>query len=90
MTIMRDTEFIVKRISVTFLQTMHNGTIIAYRSIVFAKQCETYILDQQRFQIEVLKNLDQLPATGALIVCGFPRVRGGSGFTARCYVVVEK
>lgn len=51
--------------------------------------CETYILDQQKFQIEVLRNLDQLPPTGALIVCGFPMVRGGSGFTARCYAVIE-
>lgn len=50
---------------------------------------ETYILDQQKFQIEVLTNLDQLPATGALMVCGFPRVRGGSGFTARCYAIIE-
>lgn len=51
---------------------------------------ETYILDQQKFQVEVLTNLDQVPPTGALIVCGFPRVKGGSGFTARCYAVVEK
>ena len=51
--------------------------------------CETYILDQQKFQIEVLRNLDQLPPTGSLIVCGFPMVRDGSGFTARCYAVIE-
>lgn len=51
---------------------------------------ETYILDQNKFQIEVLTNLDQLPATGALMVCGFPRVKDGAGFTARCYAVIEK
>jgi len=51
--------------------------------------CETYILDQQKFQIEVLRNLDLVPPTGALIVCGFPMVKDGSGFTARCYAVIE-
>ena len=51
---------------------------------------ETYLLDKQRFQIEVLMNLDQVPPTGSLIVCGFPRIKGGTGFTARCYAVVLK
>ena len=48
---------------------------------------ETYILDQQKYQIELLKNLYLVPATGSLIVCGFPRVTGGSGFTARCFAI---
>lgn len=50
---------------------------------------ETYILDQQRYQIELLRNLDQLPPTGALIVCGFPKVVDGAGFTARCFAICE-
>jgi len=49
---------------------------------------ETYILDQNHYQIELLKNLDQVPATGAVIVCGFPRVKNGAGFTARCFAIV--
>lgn len=51
---------------------------------------ETYILDQQHFQIELLKNLDLVPPTGAVIVCGFPMVRGGSGSTARCFAICNK
>lgn len=49
---------------------------------------EFYILDQGRYQIELLKNLDKVPATGSLIVCGFPRVRNSAGFTARCFAIV--
>ena len=33
---------------------------------------EQYILSVDRFQIEVMRNLDQCPPTGALIVCSFP------------------
>ncbi|MDD6920617.1 MAG: cyclase family protein [Eubacteriales bacterium] len=51
---------------------------------------ETYILAQQRYQIELLKNLDKVPPVGALIVSGFPRVVDGSGFTARCYAICPK
>lgn len=48
---------------------------------------ELYFLKQDKFQIELLKNLDRLPATGALIFCGFPRVKGAPGFTARCFAI---
>ncbi|MFP5527325.1 cyclase family protein [Peptococcus simiae] len=48
---------------------------------------ETYILDQGRYQIELMRNLYELPAVGALIVCGFPMVVGGAGFTARCFAI---
>ena len=48
---------------------------------------ETYILDQQRYQIELMRNLSEVPAVGALIVCGFPMVVGGAGFTARCFAI---
>lgn len=51
---------------------------------------ELYILQQNRFQIELLANLDKCPATGAVIFCTFPNVKGASGFTARCFAVVEK
>ena len=51
---------------------------------------ETYILDQQRYQIELLRDLDLVPATGALIVCGFPKAVGAAGFTARCFAICPK
>lgn len=48
---------------------------------------ERYILAQDRFQIEVMAHLDEVPATGALIVCAFPRLRDGVGYPARCFAV---
>lgn len=48
---------------------------------------EQYILSQDRFQIEVMRNLDQVPATGAVIVTAFPKLRDGTGFSARCFAI---
>lgn len=46
---------------------------------------ELYYLGRNKFQIEMLKNLDLLPATGAVIFCTFPNVKDSPGFTARCF-----
>lgn len=51
---------------------------------------ETYILEQDRWQIELLANLDRLPARGALIVATWPKPLGGSGFPARCFAIVPR
>ena len=48
---------------------------------------ETYILHKGRYQIEVMANLDQVPATGALIVVAWPKVRDGLGFPARAFAI---
>ena len=44
---------------------------------------ETYILQHGHYQIEVMANLDKVPATGALIVVSWPKVKDGLGFPAR-------
>ena len=49
---------------------------------------ETYILQHGHYQIEAMANLDQVPATGALIVVTWPKVRGGLGFPARAFAIV--
>lgn len=51
---------------------------------------EYYILNQGRFQIELLKNLDKCSPVGGLIFTTFPKVKNGSGFTARCFAVCPK
>lgn len=48
---------------------------------------EQYILSQDRFQIEVMDHLDQVPETGALIVCAFPKLLDGVGYPARCFAI---
>src|SRR6267378_1623409 len=49
---------------------------------------ETYILSTNHYQIELLTNLDQIPESGALIVCTFPKPKGGSGFPARVFAIL--
>ncbi|WP_248879257.1 hypothetical protein [Bradyrhizobium japonicum] len=49
---------------------------------------ETYILKSGHYQIEVMANLDQLPAKGALIVVTGPKVKDGLGFPARAFAIV--
>jgi kynurenine formamidase len=49
---------------------------------------ETYILQQDRYQIELLDNLDRVPEAGALAVVTFPKPRDGSGFPARVFAIL--
>ncbi|MBQ6395226.1 MAG: cyclase family protein, partial [Atopobiaceae bacterium] len=51
--------------------------------------CERYILDSGRFQVELMDNLDQLPATGAIIFIAYPRIEGATGLPARVWAVCE-
>jgi kynurenine formamidase len=49
---------------------------------------ETYILRHGHYQIEVMANLDKVPATGALIVVSWPKVKDGLGFPARAFAIL--
>ncbi len=51
---------------------------------------EYLILEKDRIQIELLKNLDLCPPTGAIILCTFPQTIGASGFCARCVAICPK
>jgi kynurenine formamidase len=51
-------------------------------------ESETYILQSGHFQIEVLANLDKVPATGALIAVTWPKVKNGLGFPARAFAIL--
>src|SRR4051812_46556023 len=51
-------------------------------------ESETYILKKGRWQIEVMANLDKVPATGALIVVTWPKVKDGLGFPARAFAIL--
>ena len=52
--------------------------------------CEYYILEQNRYQIELMKDLSEVPPTGSIIFCGFPNAKDAAGFTARCIAVCPK
>ena len=52
--------------------------------------CETYVLEKDIYQIELMNNLSEVPAVGSLIFCGFPKAKNASGFTARCIAICPK
>ena len=43
--------------------------------------------EQDKIQIELLCNLDKVPPVGAVIFCTFPKLKGGTGFPARCFAI---
>jgi kynurenine formamidase len=51
-------------------------------------ESETYLLQHGHYQIEVMANLDKVPATGALIVVTWPKVKDGLGFPARAFAIL--
>jgi kynurenine formamidase len=50
--------------------------------------CESYVLKTDRFQVELIANLDKVPEAGALVVCSWPKPKAGSGFPARIFAIV--
>lgn len=51
-------------------------------------QSETWLLQHGHWQIEVMTNLDKVPAVGALIVVSWPKPQGGLGFPARAFAIL--
>jgi kynurenine formamidase len=49
---------------------------------------ETWLLRHGHWQIEVMANLDQVPAQGALIVVTWPKPKGGLGFPVRAFAIL--
>lgn len=48
---------------------------------------ELYLLQQDRWQIELMTDLHRVPEAGALVVASWPKPRGGSGFPARVFAI---
>lgn len=51
-------------------------------------ESEVWLLQQGHWQIEVMAQLDKVPATGALIVVSWPKPKGGLGFPARAFAIL--
>jgi kynurenine formamidase len=49
---------------------------------------EAWLLKHGHWQIEVMANLDKVPATGALIVVSWPKPEHGLGFPARAFAIL--
>ncbi len=51
-------------------------------------KAERWLLSHGHWQIEAMANLDQVPATGALIVVTWPKPERGLGFPARAFAIL--
>lgn len=51
---------------------------------------EDYWLRQDRWQIELLANLNRCPPSGGIVVASWPKPKKGSGFPARVFAIVPK
>ena len=49
---------------------------------------EAWILKQDKYQIEILANLDKVPEAGAFVVVTWPKPELASGFPARVFAIV--
>jgi len=49
---------------------------------------EAWLLQHNHWQIEAMAHLDQVPATGAVIVVTWPKVENGLGFPARAFAIL--
>ncbi len=78
--------------TIKFLIEQRGVTAIGHESMdtdtTDKMESETYVLQHGHFQIEVMANLDQVPATGALIVATWPKVKDGLGFPARAFAIL--
>ena len=52
--------------------------------------CERYVLSLGKLQIEVLANLDQVPAAGAVLVATWPNFKGATGLPVRAFALCEE
>ncbi len=83
-------EFLVEKRNITAIGHETSDTDAPLSQVDHGFESEFYILDQDRYQIELLRNLYLCPPTGALIFCTFPKATGGVGFSARCFALCPK
>ena len=75
------------RINISKKPADTDSTTITTREDAYPYPSEQYILSADRYQMEVMDHLNELPATGAVIFCTFPKVRDGVGYPARVFAV---
>ena len=78
--------------TIKFLYEQRGVTATGHESldtdITDKMESETYLLQKGHYQIEVMTNLDKVPAKGALIVVTWPKVKKGLGFPARAFAIL--
>ena len=51
--------------------------------------CERYVLENEKLQVELLKNLDKVAPAGAVVIVSYPRFEGATGLPARVWAITE-
>lgn len=78
--------------AIQFLFNERHVTAIGHEALdtdtTESMDAETWLLEQNHFQIEAMANLDQVPPTGAVIVVTWPKVENGFGFPARAFAIL--
>jgi kynurenine formamidase len=78
--------------AVRFLIEQRGVTAIGHESLdtdtTPGMESETWLLQHGHYQIEAMAHLDQVPATGAVLIAMWPKVKNGDGFPARVIAVV--
>ena len=78
--------------AIKFLFEQRGVTAIGHEALdtdtTQSMESETWLLKNGHFQIEVMANLDKVPATGAVIVVTWPKVQNGLGFPARAFAIL--
>jgi kynurenine formamidase len=75
-----------RRITASGHETTDTGSGVATSAGDYS--LERFILSKDRYQVELLGNLDKVPESGALVIVAFPKPKGGSGFPARVFAVL--
>jgi kynurenine formamidase len=65
-----------------------NGHESMDTDITSEMKSETWLLRHGHWQIEVMANLDKVPATGGLIVAAWPKPKNGLGFPVRAFAIL--
>jgi kynurenine formamidase len=78
--------------AIKFLFETRGVTAVGHESldtdITETMDSETWLLKNGHYQIEVMANLDKVPATGGIIVVTWPKVENGFGFPARAFAIL--
>ena len=78
--------------AIKFLIEQRGVTAIGHESLdtdtTESMESEVWLLQNGHYQIEVMANLDKVPATGAVIVVTWPKVENGLGFPARAFAIL--
>jgi kynurenine formamidase len=69
-------------------ETPDTDSALAGEKLGFVK--ERYVLVNGKLNVELLKNLDKVPPTGAIVFLTFPNIKNGTGFTSRVFAITPK